>query len=219
MPIAENFQAVHAKIRRAERIAGRPENAVELVAVTKTQDDAAIDAALATGHRLFGENKVQEALRHWQARKARDPSICVHLIGPLQTNKVKDALALFDCIETLDRDRLALALRDEQQNQGRAVSCLIQVNSGEEPQKSGIAPRELSDFLAFCRQECGLAIGGLMCIPPQDEPAGLHFALLNKLARRHGLPKLSMGMSSDFEKGIALGATSVRIGTALFGAR
>ncbi len=219
MAITDNFKDIHHQIRRAERMAGREEGAAKLVAVTKMQSADAIRAALDAGHRLFGENKVQEAQEHWAEIKRTRSDISLHLIGPLQTNKVKEAVALFDCIETLDREKLAQALAEEMKKQGRALPCFIQVNTGEEEQKSGIAPREVKDFLGFCRNECALNVTGLMCIPPQDEPAALHFALLKKIAGELGLEHLSMGMSSDFEKAIALGATHVRIGTALFGAR
>ena len=167
---------------------------------------------------MFGENKVQEAQTHWADLKAGHPDIELHLIGPLQTNKVKDAVALFDCIETLDREKLADALAAEMRKQGRALPCFVQVNTGEEEQKSGVAPRDLPGFLSYCRA-LELNVTGLMCIPPAGEPAGLHFALLKSLADRHGLKELSMGMSGDFEKAIAAGATYVRIGTALFGER
>lgn len=217
--IAANFADIQKQIRKAERMAGREEGVTNLVAVTKTQSIEAIGSALVIGHRLFGENKVQEAQDHWTDLKREYPDIKLHLIGPLQTNKVKDAVALFDCIETLDREKLARALAEDMKKQGRALPCFIQVNTGEEEQKSGIAPRAVKEFLGFCRNECGLSITGLMCIPPQDEPAALHFALLKKIAGELNLPHLSMGMSSDFEKAIALGATHVRIGTALFGVR
>ena len=216
--IAANFSDIIKSIRKAERGAAREEGATKLVAVTKTQSEAALEAALATGHRLFGENKVQEAQSHWTDLKTKYPDIKLHLIGPLQTNKVKDAVALFDCIETLDREKLADALAAEMKKQGRALPCFIQVNTGEEEQKAGIAPCDLSSFLDYCR-ELDLNITGLMCIPPPDEPAGLHFALLKNLADRHRLKELSMGMSGDFEKAIAAGATYIRIGTALFGPR
>jgi pyridoxal phosphate enzyme (YggS family) len=217
--IAENFENLHKQIRRQETLSGREEGAVQLVAVTKTQTAENIEAALAGGHRLFGENKVQEAQAHWAALKQKDTSIRLHLIGPLQTNKVKDAVALFDCIETLDREKLALALADEMKKQGRYVPCLIQVNTGEEDQKAGVSAKYLPEFLDYCRRECALQIDGLMCIPPVSEPAGLHFAFLKELAGRHNLKTLSMGMSGDFERAIAAGATHIRLGTALFGAR
>lgn len=219
--ISSSFDTIRRRIQRAERICGRAENDVTLVAVSKTQSQDAIMAALSCGQRVFGENRVQEAQTHWQ--EMRDgglyPDLMLHLIGPLQTNKVREAVALFDVIETLDREKLALALKDEMQKQGRDLSCLIQVNTGEEEQKAGIAPRDLKDFHEFCTKECGLNVTGLMCIPPVDEPAGLHFALLKKYARILNLPILSMGMSADFEAAIQIGATHVRVGSALFGAR
>ena len=216
--IAENFSDIQRQIRKAERGAGREAGAVRLIAVTKTQSMEALEVALATGQRLFGENKVQEAQTHWTGLKTKYPDIKLHLIGPLQTNKVKDAVALFDCIETLDREKLANALADEMKKQGRHLPCFIQVNTGNEEQKSGIPPHDLKNFIAHCRN-LGLDIQGLMCIPPVGEPAGLHFALLKNLAQANGLAQLSMGMSGDFEKAIAAGATYVRVGTALFGLR
>ena len=216
--ITENFKDIKNQIRKAERGACREEGGTNLIAVTKTQTAENLEAALQTGHRLFGENKVQEAQSHWGGLKAKYPDIKLHLIGPLQTNKAKDAVALFDCIETLDREKLADALAAEMKKQGRALSCFIQVNTGEEEQKAGIAPRELTAFLDYCRN-LHLNVTGLMCIPPPHEPAGLHFALLKNLADRHGLKELSMGMSGDFEKAIAARASYVRIGTALFGSR
>jgi pyridoxal phosphate enzyme (YggS family) len=218
MPISENFDAVFKKIRRAERMAGREEGRAHLVAVTKTQSLESLKQTLDYGHRLFGENKVQEAKDHWEDFKKEYPDIKLHLIGPLQTNKAKDAVALFDCIETLDREKLAGALADEMKKQGRDIPCFIQVNTGEEEQKAGVLPSGLENLLHYARGR-GLTVTGLMCIPPADEPAALHFAFLKKLASRHNLPCLSMGMSADFEKAIALGATHVRIGTALFGER
>lgn len=216
--IAQNFEETTKQIRKAERTAGREVGAVKLVAASKTQSPDALQAALNTGHRMFGENKVQEAQEHWTEFKKTHADIRLHLIGPLQTNKAKDAVALFDCIETLDREKLADALSEEMKKQGRDVPCLVQVNTGAEEQKAGIAPRDLPEFLVYCRNK-GLVVEGLMCIPPMDEPAGLHFSFLKNLADRHGLKTLSMGMSADFEKAIAAGATHVRIGTALFGAR
>ena len=216
--IAANFQDIIRQIRKAERSAGREEGAARLMAVTKTQGEETLKAALSTGHRLFGENKVQEAQAHWHDLKTKHPDIELHLIGPLQTNKVKDAVALFDCIQTLDREKLADALAADMQKQGRNIPCLIQVNTGEEEQKAGIAPRDLAGFVSYCKS-LGLNITGLMCIPPADEPAGLHFAFLKQLATTHGLKELSMGMSNDFEKAIIAGSTCVRVGTALFGAR
>lgn len=219
MSIAENFQTVQNKIRRACLAAGREEGAVQLVAVSKTQAEDRITAALATGHRVFGENRVQEAYDHWAHCRVRYPDLRLHLIGPLQTNKVKEAVALFDCIETLDREKLAQTLSVEMKKQGRDLPCFIQVNTGEEEQKAGIVPSALPEFLSFCQKDCGLNIAGLMCIPPVNEPSALHFALLKKLAQGNNLSNLSMGMSGDFEKGIALGASHIRVGTALFGDR
>ena len=216
--IAANFTDILKQIRKAERSAGRKEGAARLIAVTKMQNADAIQAALATGQRLFGENKVQEAQSHWAGLKQTHKDIELHLIGPLQTNKAADAVALFDCIETLDREKLADVLAEKIKKQGRDVSCFIQVNTGEEEQKAGIAPRDLKSFLQYSR-DLGLNITGLMCIPPVDEPAALHFALLKSLANECGLKELSMGMSGDFERAIAAGATHVRIGTALFGER
>lgn len=219
MTITENFEKIGSKIRKAEKLSNREQGACALVAVTKTQTAENIKAALDFGHRLFGENKVQEAQSHWTDLKTQYADIKLHLIGPLQTNKAGDAVALFDCIETLDREKLALALDVEMKKQGRALPCFVQVNTGEEEQKGGVFPKDLSAFLDFCRRETSLNIIGLMCIPPVDEPPALHFAFLKKLAAENNLPNLSMGMSSDYERAIALGATHVRVGTSLFGAR
>lgn len=206
--IAGNLRAIEKKLGKAR-----------LVAVSKMQPEENIEEALRAGQRLFGENRVQEAKTRWAHRRAAYPDLRLHLIGPLQTNKVKDAVALFDVIETLDREKLAQELAAEMKKQGRSLPCFIQVNTGGEEQKAGIAPVALPDFLKFCREECGLSIQGLMCIPPVEEPPALHFALLRKLAQGNGLPDLSMGMSADFEKAIALGATYVRVGTGVFGER
>lgn len=192
--------------------------AAQIVAVSKQQPEDKIDAALAAGHRMFGENRVQEGQERWSARRTRFPDLKLHLIGPLQTNKAGDAVALFDVIETVDRIKLADALRTEIQKQGRTVRCLIQVNTGNETQKSGVRVDELPALLSHCKN-IGLIVDGLMCIPPVDEPSALHFALLKKIAVAENLCAISMGMSGDFEKAVALGATSVRIGTAVFGAR
>ncbi len=218
MTVTENFEDIKRRMKKAERGAGRKEGATQLVAVTKTVSDAALEEALASGHRVFGENRVQEAAAHWADLKTKYPDIKLHLIGPLQTNKAKDAVALFDVIETLDREKLVDALSDEMKKQGKDIPCFVQVNTGDEEQKAGIAPRDVKDFLAYCKK-AGLTVTGLMCIPPVDQPAGLHFAFLKDLARQHGLSELSMGMSADFEKAIRAGATFVRVGTALFGAR
>lgn len=192
---------------------------IDLVAVSKRQPEARIDAMLAAGQRIFGENRVQEAQQHWTKRRAAYPDLELRLIGPLQSNKVADAVALFDVIETLDREKLARALRAEMDRQARSQRLYVQVNTGEEPQKSGVLPKDLPGFLEICRNTCALEIEGLMCIPPVEEPAGLHFSLLAKLAQENAVAKLSMGMSGDFETAIGLGASSVRVGSALFGAR
>jgi pyridoxal phosphate enzyme (YggS family) len=189
------------------------------VAVSKRQPDDRIDAALAAGQSVFGENRVQEAQERWSNRRANWPNLKLHLIGPLQTNKAADAVALFDVIEIVDRPKLARALAAEMNRQGRRIPCYIQVNTGEEPQKSGIMPTEADDFIAFCKTECELDVAGLMCIPPQDEEPAMHFALLRAIAERNGLSGLSMGMSGDFEEAVAFGATSVRVGSGIFGAR
>lgn len=215
--IAANLVAIRQKIE-ASCAPGRADRPA-LVAVSKRQPDDRIDAALAAGHRVFGENRVQEAQQRWSARRDAWPDLTLHLIGPLQTNKVADAVALFDVIEIVDRPKLARALASEMAAQGRKLPCYIQVNTGEEPQKSGIMPTEADDFIAFCRGECGLIIEGLMCIPPQDEEPAMHFALLRTIAARNGLSGLSMGMSGDYEEAVGFGATSVRVGSAIFGAR
>ena len=190
-----------------------------LVAVSKRQPDDRIDAALAAGHRMFGENRVQEAQQRWQHRRDAHPDLALHLIGPLQTNKAAEAVALFDVIEVVDRPKLARMLGQEMDRQGRHLPCYVQVNTGEEEQKSGVLPDEADAFIVQCRDEFGLNIIGLMCIPPQDEEPAMHFALLRTIAARNSLPKLSMGMSGDFEEAVAFGATSVRVGSAIFGAR
>ncbi|MGA0181927.1 MAG: YggS family pyridoxal phosphate-dependent enzyme, partial [Candidatus Puniceispirillaceae bacterium] len=178
-----------------------------------------IEAALAAGQRVYGENRVQEAQTRWAHRRNHHNDLRLHLIGPLQTNKAADAVALFDVIEVIDRPKLAKALGDEMIRQNRQLECYVQVNTGEEPQKSGIAPDDADDFIAYCRDEVGLNVTGLMCIPPVEEEAAMHFALLNIIAKRNGLAKLSMGMSDDFEDAIAFGASAVRVGSAIFGAR
>jgi len=217
--IAARLAAVRARIAKAAREAGRNPADIALVAVAKTHPPEDILQALEAGHRVFGENRVQEAAAKWPSLKARYPDVQLHLIGPLQTNKVKDAVALFDVIETVDREKLARALAAEMERQNRRPDCYIQVNTGEEPQKAGIPPAEADDFIEFCRNELGLPIRGLMCIPPVDEPPAPHFALLAEIAERHDLPILSMGMSGDYEVAIGLGATHVRVGTAIFGER
>lgn len=212
------LDALYSTIATVARDAGRDPAAIALIAVSKMQPDDRIDAVLSAGQRSFGENRVQDAQDRWQHRRGRYPDVLLHLIGPLQTNKVAAAVALFDVIETLDRPKLADALAIEMARQNRPLPCLIQVNTGAEAQKAGVLPADFPALLAHARG-LGLNITGLMCIPPADDPAALHFALLKKLAADHGLPYLSMGMSADFEKAIALGATHIRIGSALFGAR
>lgn len=216
---AARLDAIRTRMAEAARNAGRAPEDVTLVAVSKTFDEAAIRPLIAAGQRVFGENRVQESAHKWPALRAQHADIELHLIGPLQTNKVDDALALFDVIHTLDRDRLALALVRAREKGKALPRLLVQVNTGEEPQKAGLLPGEVDAFLARCRDEWRLEIEGLMCIPPADEEPALHFALLEKLARRNGLRGLSMGMSGDFEKAIAFGATHVRVGSALFGSR
>ncbi len=215
----EGLEEVRARIATAARKAGRKAADITLVAVSKTHDAEAIRPVLEAGHRAFGENRVQEARAKWPQLKEAFPGVELHLIGPLQTNKVKQAVALFDVIHTVDREKLARHLAKEMEKQGRRLPVFIQVNTGEEPQKAGIAPGEADTFIRFCREDLGLDVAGLMCIPPVDEPPAPHFALLEKIARRNGLEKLSMGMSGDFETAIGLGATHVRVGTAIFGAR
>jgi pyridoxal phosphate enzyme (YggS family) len=217
--IAANFAAVRGRIETAARAAGRASDSVQLVAVSKTHPAASVRAALKARHRLFGENRVQEAQAKYPGLREEFPDLVLHLIGPLQTNKVRDALAICDVIETVDRPRLAQELAREMERSGRRVPCLIEVNTGEEPQKAGVLPAEADDFVIECRDRLGLPIEGLMCVPPLDEEPALHFALLREIARRAGLGILSMGMSADFEKAIRFGATHVRIGTAIFGAR
>ncbi|ACM28525.1 YggS family pyridoxal phosphate-dependent enzyme [Agrobacterium sp. SHOUNA12C] len=219
MELQERLNEVRSHIAVAERQAGRPGGAVQLVAVSKTFDADAIRPAISAGQRVFGENRVQESQGKWPALKAETPDIELHLIGPLQSNKAADAVALFDVIETVDREKIARALADEIKRQGKAIRLYVQVNTGLEPQKAGIAPDDTVAFVDLCRNELGLSIEGLMCIPPADENPGPHFGLLAKLARKAGVDKLSMGMSSDYEIAVAFGATSVRVGSAIFGAR
>lgn len=207
------------RIAVAAKAAGRDPSSVTLTGVSKKQPDSRIRAALAAGHRVFGENRVQEAQGRWAERRAEFPDLELRLIGPLQTNKAEAAAALFDVIETLDRIKLAGALKKAMDRLGRHPRLYVQVNTGEEDQKAGIAPHAVADFLKQMREEFGLAIEGLMCIPPVDEPAGPHFALLADLAAANGIEKLSMGMSGDFETAVKFGATSVRVGSALFGER
>ncbi len=219
MTVRENLESIRRTIEKAARQSSRKPESVKLVAVSKTQPKEKILEALEAGQRLFGENRVQEAQTRWAAIKPLYPDLKLHLIGPLQTNKVKDAITLFDMIETVDREKLAAELSREMKKQGRTIPCLIQVNTGGEEQKAGIAPQSLPAFVNFCRNDCALDIRGLMCIPPVDDSPALHFAFLKKLAHENGLKELSMGMSADYEKAIPLGATYIRIGTAIFGQR
>jgi len=217
--IARNLRAVRARVDAAAKEAGRDPAAVTLVAVSKTKPVELIRDAIAAGQRVFGENRVQEAEQKWPALREAHPDVQLHLIGALQTNKVAHAVALFDVIETVDRPRLAAALAKEMEKTGLRRECFIQVNTGAEPQKAGAMPEEAEGFIHTCIEEYGLNVTGLMCIPPVDEEPSLHFALLREMARRHGLAKLSMGMSADYPVAIQFGATHVRVGTAIFGAR
>jgi len=213
------LQAVQESITNAAQEANRSRDEISLVAVSKVHGAETIRPVLAAGHRLFGENRVQEAYDKWPALRADYPDVKVHLIGSLQTNKVKEAVALFDGIETVDRPKLARALAAEMAKQNKAVTLYLQVNTGEEDQKGGCLPKDLPDLIALCRDELKLSIAGLMCIPPANEEPSVHFAFLRELSRRHDLSALSMGMSGDYETAIRFGATSVRVGTAVFGAR
>jgi pyridoxal phosphate enzyme (YggS family) len=217
--LGANLAAIQGRIEAAARAAGRPEGAVTLVAVSKTHPIEAVRAALQAGQRIFGENRVQEALLKFPALRGEFPDLVLHLIGPLQTNKVRDAVLHCDVIETVDRPRLAEALAREMERSGRRLPCFIEVNTGAEPQKAGVLPDAADNFIRNCRDQLQLSIEGLMCVPPEHEEPALHFALLREIARRNGLPKLSMGMSADFETAIRFGATHVRVGTAIFGAR
>jgi len=217
--ISSNLSSVRARIEEAARAVGRDPADVTLVAVSKFQPVEKLRQALAAGQRVFGENRVQEAKSKWADLKAEYPDIELHLIGPLQTNKVKDAVALFDVIQTVDRPKLAEALVAECAKQGRCPRLMLEVNTGEELQKAGIAPREVPAFLESCVRNHGLAIEGMMCIPPAEDEPSPHFALLADMVRRAGLHSISMGMSDDFELAVRLGATHVRVGTAIFGER
>jgi pyridoxal phosphate enzyme (YggS family) len=216
---AERLSTIRTRIARAEADAVRPAGSVTLVAVSKTFGAEDIEPVIEAGQRVFGENRVQEALGKWPALRARWPDLELHLIGPLQSNKAKEAVALFDVIHTVDRPSIAAAVAKEVARQGRSPRLLVQVNTGEEPQKAGVHPAEADRFIEACRGEHGLVLSGLMCIPPADQPPAPHFALLAKIARRNGLPLLSIGMSADFETAIEVGATHVRVGSAIFGTR
>jgi hypothetical protein len=213
-----SLSEIKTRIRNAEELAGRQAGSAQLIAVSKVQPDARVQTVLEQGHRLFGENKVQEAQGKWPMFKEQFADVQVHLIGPLQTNKIKPAVELFDAIHTVDRPKLARKLAAEIQAQGKSPDMFIQINTGEEPQKAGVNPADADAFIQECR-DLELPVIGLMVIPPVDEEPSLHFALLRKIAQRNGLTGLSMGMSSDFERAVALGATHVRVGSAIFGER
>jgi pyridoxal phosphate enzyme (YggS family) len=217
--IAANLAEIRRRIAAAAESCARQADDVALVAVTKTQPPDAVEAAIAAGQTLFGENRVQEAQAKFPALRRRHPGLRLHLIGPLQTNKIREAVALFDAIETVDREKLARGLAAEMARSGRRPDCLVQVNIGREPQKAGVLPADLDALIQLCRDQLALPLVGLMAIPPVDEPPAPYFASLADLARRHRLPGLSMGMSGDFEIAIRSGATHVRVGTAIFGAR
>lgn len=219
MELQDRLAEVQGRMKKAAAEAGRKPDAVTLVAVSKTFDADSIRPAIAAGQRVFAENRVQEAQGKWPELRAEADGIELHLIGPLQSNKTAEAVALFDVIETVDREKIARTIADEMKRQGRSLRLYVQVNTGLEPQKAGIAPDDTVAFVTFCRAELGLSIEGLMCIPPADENPGPHFALLAKLAERCGLEKLSMGMSGDYDVAIGFGATSVRVGSAIFGTR
>ena len=217
--IVSRLADVRSRIAVSTQEAGRAADAVTLVAVSKTYEAPDILPVLGAGQRVFGENRVQEAKGKWPALKTQFPDIVLHLIGPLQSNKAGEAVALFDCIETIDRPKIAVAVAAEMAKQGRKLELFVQINTGEEPQKAGIAPKDAAAFVSYCRDELKLAIAGLMCIPPVEDMPAPHFALLRKMAGELGLAKLSMGMSSDYECAVNLGATHVRVGSAIFGAR
>ena len=217
--IAANLAQVKTQISDTATECGRDPGDISLVAVSKTHPVDRIEPALAAGHRTFGENRVQEAEQKWPALKTAHENVRLHLIGPLQSNKVRPAVALFDVIETVDREKLARALAREMEQSGRRPDCLVQVNTGEEEQKAGVLPEQADEFIALCRDQIGLPVIGLMCIPPVDEDPALHFALLREIARRNNLAELSMGMSADYPVAVRFGATLVRVGSAIFGAR
>lgn len=217
--VATNLAGIRARIAAAAKAAGRAPDDIRLVAVSKTFDAAAVSAAIGCGQRVFGENRVQEAQAKYPALRAAHPDLELHLIGPLQTNKVREAVALFDVIQTVDRPKLASAIAAASAKTGRSVRCFIQVNTGAEPQKAGVLPDAADGFIAEVRQQHRLTVEGLMCIPPVEEDPARHFGLLRDIAKRNGLPSLSMGMSGDFETAIGCGATHVRVGSAIFGSR
>ncbi len=216
---AERLEEIRSRIRTAAREADRDPSAIRLVAVSKTFDAPDILPVIEAGQRIFGENRVQEAKGKWPALKERFSDLELHLIGPLQSNKAREAVQLFDAIHSIDRPKIAKAIAEEMAKQGRQLKLFIQVNTGEEPQKAGVMPGEASALVRYCQDDLGLTIAGLMCIPPAEEEPAVHFAFLAKLAADLDLPELSMGMSGDFETAIAFGATYVRVGSAIFGAR
>lgn len=218
-PTVTALSDVQSRLAAAAREAGHDPATTQLIAVSKTFGADAIVPVLDAGHRQFGENRVQEAKSKWPELRARYPGVTLHLIGPLQSNKTREAVELFDAIHTVDRPKIARAIAEEQQRQGKRLKLFIEVNTGEEPQKAGVMPKEAKAFLDHCRNDLGLEISGLMCIPPVDEEPAVHFAFLAKLASDLGLAELSMGMSSDFETAANFGATYVRVGSAIFGAR
>ncbi len=219
LDIAENLLAVQARIKESAEQASRDPDSVTLVAVSKTHPADRILQAIEAGHRVFGENRVQEAEAKWPSLKQNHPDVALHLIGPLQTNKAKQAVSLFDVIETVDRPKLARALAVQMEKNNRCPDCFVQINTGEEAQKAGVLPLEADQFIASCRDDYQLPIEGVMCIPPVDEEPSLHFALMLEIAKRNGLQSVSMGMSADYEIAIRFGATHVRVGTAIFGPR
>jgi len=216
---AKRLLDIRERIAAAAREANRAPESVKLIAISKTFDAPQILPVIEAGQRLFGENRVQEAKAKWPALKERFPDLELHLVGALQSNKAKEAVQLFDAIHSIDRPKIARAVADEMGKQGRRLKLFVQVNTGEEPQKAGVMPREAADFVRHCREELGLTIAGLMCIPPAEEEPSIHFAFLAKLAGELALEELSMGMSADFESAVAFGATYVRVGSAIFGAR
>lgn len=217
--IIQNLRSVRSRISEAASASGRDPADIELVAISKNKTATHIETAIAAGQLLFGENRIQESEDKWPSILEKSSNVRVHLVGPLQSNKVKRAVQLFDGIQTLDRLKLARALAREFDSQGRQLDCFVQINTGEEGQKTGVVPAEADVFIKNCREDLGLPITGLMCIPPVDDEAGLHFGLLSGIAERNGILQLSMGMSSDFELGVRFGATHVRVGTAIFGER
>lgn len=219
MSVQQNLQTVRQNIEKAKSSALKPSKELELVAVSKTYGADVIQEVINEGQRIFGENRVQEAQGKWPELKSKNTDIELHLIGPLQSNKTADALALFDVIESVDREKIARSIAKESAKIGKCPDLFVQVNTGLEPQKAGISPDEAVEFVRFCQDELSLPIIGLMCIPPADENPGPHFALLQKLAQQAGLKGISMGMSGDYETAIAFGATHVRVGSAIFGAR